>query len=121
MEKKRIFKDYKNLTNEVSALLHNLYPEGYDETDILRVKNAKGETIKALRVETDDTIYLVKLSSELDQAIEDFDYEDNDDDNFDSPSIKGDSFKGDDDFEDDDDDDDMADQSDDDDDEDDED
>lgn len=113
MEKKRIFKDYKNLTAEVSALLHNLYPEGYDEGDILRVKNAKGETIKALRVETDDTIYLVKLSSELDQAIEDFDYDDSDDDNFDTP-IKGESFKGDDDFgDDDDDDDDMADQADD--------
>ena len=48
------------------------YPDGYDDRDIISFKNAKNETIEAIKVETDETIYLVKISTKLEQTMEDF-------------------------------------------------
>lgn len=35
-------------------------------------QNAKGETVKAIEVRTDDTIYLVKIGLKLEQEMEDY-------------------------------------------------
>ena len=40
--------------------------------DIIRFKNAKNETIEAVEVRTEDTIYLVKVSTKLADRIENF-------------------------------------------------
>ncbi|RYJ44880.1 hypothetical protein NU09_0514 [Flavobacterium beibuense] len=52
------------------------FPDGYDDSDIIRFKNAKNETIEAVEVRTEDTIYLVKVSTKLADRIEN--YEDDD-------------------------------------------
>lgn len=76
---KRVIVDYAKLTNEILNLLVEKFPDGYDDSDIIRFKNAKNESIEAVEVRTEDTIYLVKVSTKLADRIENFDDEDIDD------------------------------------------
>ena len=76
---KRVIVEYKKLTSDILDLLVDKYPDGYDYSDVISFKNAKGETIKAVEVKTDDTIYLVKISEQLADSMENHE-EDEDDD-----------------------------------------
>ena len=73
---KRVIVDYAKLTNEILTLLVEKFPEGYDDSDIIRFKNAKNETIEAVEVRTEDTIFLVKVSTKLSDRIENYDEDD---------------------------------------------
>ena len=73
---KRVIVDYAKLTNEILNLLVEKFPDGYDDSDIIRFKNAKNELIEAVEVRTDDTIYLVKVSTKLSDRIENYDEDD---------------------------------------------
>jgi DNA-directed RNA polymerase subunit delta len=86
---KRVIVDYAKLTNEILTLLVEKFPEGYDDSNIIRFKNAKNETIEAVEVRTEDTIYLVKVSTKLADRIENFD----DDDMVDEPADDLDALK----------------------------
>src|SRR5690606_5389175 len=86
---KRVIVDYAKLTNEILTLLVEKFPDGYDDADIIRFKNAKNETVEAVEVRTEDTIYLVKVSTKLADRIEN--YEEDDDLDVDlvaTPAIK---------------------------------
>lgn len=76
---KRVIVDYAKLTNEILNLLVEKFPDGYDDSDIIRFKNAKNELIEAVEVRTEDTIYLVKVSTKLSDRIENYDEDDIDD------------------------------------------
>lgn len=80
---KRIIIDYKKLTPEILSMLVQKYPDGYDDRDVVVFKNAKNETIEAVEVKTEDTIYLVKISTRLEDTMTKFDVEDYDDDEMD--------------------------------------
>lgn len=69
---KRVIVDYAKLTTDILDMLVEKYPDGYDYSDVISFKNLKGETIKAVEVKTDDTVYLVKISSKLEQTMEDY-------------------------------------------------
>jgi hypothetical protein len=129
---KRVIVDYAKLTHEILNLLVEKFPDGYDDSDVIRFRNAKNELIEAVEVRTDDTIYLVKISTKLADRIENYDEDDDidvdvdtiepvkgldldddmddddDDDNLDKPDIDG----GDDDDDEDKDPDDIADEDD---------
>ncbi|NLP57568.1 hypothetical protein [Lutibacter sp. B1] len=77
---KRVIVDYSKLTSEILNLLVEKYPNGYGYRDIITFKNAKDETVRAVEVRTDDTVYLVKISLKLEETMEDYDA---DEDNFD--------------------------------------
>ncbi|PTM11970.1 MAG: hypothetical protein DA407_00365 [Bacteroidetes bacterium] len=80
---KRVIVDFKKLTPEILALLVEKYPDGYDEDHIISFRNAKNELVEAVQVDTEDTKYLVKVSTKLVKTMEDYDeddYEDFDDD-----------------------------------------
>ncbi|WP_034041650.1 hypothetical protein [Wocania ichthyoenteri] len=80
---KRVIVDFKKLTPEILALLVEKYPDGYDEDHIVTFRNAQNELIEAVEVITDDTKYLVKVSTKLELTMENYDeddYEDFDDD-----------------------------------------
>ncbi|TYP98884.1 hypothetical protein C7447_102202 [Tenacibaculum adriaticum] len=68
----RVIVEYSKLTTDILDLLVEKYPDGYDYEDVISFKNGKGETIKAVEVRTEDTIYLVKISSKLEQTMEDY-------------------------------------------------
>lgn len=75
---KRIIVDYSKLTNEVLNLLVEKFPDGYDDSNIVRFRNAQNELIEAVEVRTEDTIYLVKVSTKLASRLEKFEDEDDD-------------------------------------------
>lgn len=77
---KRVIVDYGKLTSDILDLLVEKYPTGYGYKDIITFKNAQGETVKAVEVSTEDTMYLVKISLKLEETMEDYDA---DEDNFD--------------------------------------
>lgn len=82
---KRVIVDYKKLTPEILSLLVEKYPDGYDDDHIITFKNAKNETVEAVEVRTEDTIYLVKVSSRLEISMANFDEDDYDDSDFTEP------------------------------------
>lgn len=99
---KRIIVDYKKLTPEILSLLVDKYPDGYDDDQIISFKNAKNETVDAVEVRTDDTVYLVKVSTRLENTMANFDEDDYDDSEFSDPIVdlpdKGDDTEEEDDF-----------------------
>lgn len=123
---KRVIVDYAKLTHEILNLLVERFPDGYDDSNIIRFRNAKNELIEAVEVRTEDTIYLVKVSTKLADRIENYDEDDeieiepiadialdddddaSSDDDDDKPEYKDDDVSGEDDDEDDADDSDIA-------------
>ena len=89
---KRIIVDYSKLTNEILNLLVERFPDGYDDSNIIRFRNAQNELIEAVEVRTEDTIYLVKVSTKLASRLENF--EDDDDDLVDDVAEPIDNIKG---------------------------
>lgn len=77
---KRIIVDYSKLTNEILTLLLERFPDGYDDSHIIKFRNAQNELIEAVEVRTQDTIYLVKVSTKLASRLEKFEEEDDLDD-----------------------------------------
>jgi len=73
---KRIIVDYAKLTDEILSLLVEKFPEGYEDSDVIRFRNAQNELIEAVEVRTEDTIYLVKVSKKLATRIENFEEDD---------------------------------------------
>jgi DNA-directed RNA polymerase subunit delta len=73
---KRVIVDYAKLTHEILNLLVDKFPDGYDDSDIIRFRNAQNELVEAVEVKTDDTIYLVKISTKLADRIENYDEDD---------------------------------------------
>lgn len=77
---KRVIVDYKKLNNEILSLLVEKFPDGYGDDDIISFKNMHNETVEAVEVRTDDTIYLVKVSTKLASSMGSFVDDDEDDD-----------------------------------------
>lgn len=73
---RRVIVDYAKLTGDILNLLVEKFPEGYDDSDIIRFRNAQNELIEAVEVKTENTIYLVKVSTKLASRMEKYDDED---------------------------------------------
>ena len=71
--------DFKKLSEGVLSLLVEKYPDGYSDHNIISFKNQKGEIIKAVEIKSADIIYLVKISTQLLRAMENFVDDDEDD------------------------------------------
>ena len=82
---KRVIVDYAKLTNDILTLLVEKFPDGYEDDDVIRFKNAQSELIEAVEVRTEDTIYLVKISKKVATRMENF--EDDEDIDVDSDTI----------------------------------
>ncbi|MFC4634914.1 hypothetical protein ACFO3O_13420 [Dokdonia ponticola] len=76
---KRVIVDFKKLTPEILALVVQKYPDGYDDADIIKFRNANYDLIEAIEIITDDTKYLVKVSAKLEKVMEDYDEDDYED------------------------------------------
>ncbi|WP_298368183.1 hypothetical protein [uncultured Lutibacter sp.] len=75
---KRIIVDYKKLTPEILNLLVEKFPDGYGIRDIVHFTNHKGQFVDAVEVKTEDTIYLVKISEELADSMDNYEEEEED-------------------------------------------
>ena len=69
---KRMIIDYKKLSPELAGLLLEKYPQGYGDDDIISFRNAKGEWVEAVELQTADTLYLVKIGSNLSYLLSHF-------------------------------------------------
>ncbi|WP_299886997.1 hypothetical protein [uncultured Lacinutrix sp.] len=75
---KRVIVDYSKLNNDILNLLVTKYPDGYGDESIISFKNQHNEIIECVEVRTIDTIYLVKVSKKLVNAMQDFEIEGDD-------------------------------------------
>lgn len=82
---KRVIVDFKKLTPEILAMLVEKYPDGYDDDHVITFKNQHNETIEAVEVITEDTKYLVKVSTKLEVTMENYDEDDYEDFDSDDP------------------------------------
>ena len=58
--KKRVIKSLENLSEDLRDLMREQYPNGY-EASISRIMNAKKEPIFVFPLETEDSVFLVKV------------------------------------------------------------
>ncbi len=65
--KKRVIKSLENLSEALRNLMHDQYPNGY-EASITRISNAKNEPIFVFPLETEDSVYLVKVPATKNSA-----------------------------------------------------
>lgn len=72
MDKPKVVIDYAKLTPELNELFNETYPNGIVGHTI-RYPNSKGEIVTSVRLETDDKIYLVKLSTRAKEVLSDED------------------------------------------------
>lgn len=77
---KRVLVDFKKLTPEILNLLVEKFPDGYGLRDIIHFTNHKGQYVDAVEVKTDDTIYLVKISEQLADSMENYEEDEEEDD-----------------------------------------
>ena len=87
---KRVIVDYIKIPEEILQKLVEKYPMGYKNRDIVTFTNAKGERVEAVELKTEDTIYLVKISDRLENAMEEYAEDEeffNDNDDFDVNDI----------------------------------
>lgn len=66
-QKKRILTSYERLNDELLELFQATYPHGYMQ-DVLELEKPNGEHIFAVRLETEDCSYLVKVDVTVDEA-----------------------------------------------------
>lgn len=76
-EKKRVIKDFEKVSIEIQEQIKLVYPDGFSQ-HLIEYKNKDNETVYALPFETDENIYLIRMS--IKKAIQlikdDSDYDD---------------------------------------------
>jgi hypothetical protein len=77
MSKIRVTQEYDRLSNELKEQIKLVYPQGYSDF-LISYSDKEGKRISALRFETDEKIYLIRMTFE--QAVDiiesDTDYDD---------------------------------------------
>lgn len=66
--KPRVVKSYENLSEELQEQIKLAYPKGFAQ-NLIKYKNAAGEPVSALIFETDERVYLVKMTTSQAHAI----------------------------------------------------
>jgi hypothetical protein len=80
--KKRVIKSLENLSEDLKDLIKDQYPNGYDSS-ITRITNAKKEPIFVFPLETEDSVYLIKVPATKNSEGE-YDVESKPEDEFDN-------------------------------------
>lgn len=70
MDKPKVVIEYSKLSPELLDLFDETFPAGVTGKTV-RYPNSKGEIVTAVRLETDDTSYLVKLSQRAKEVLTD--------------------------------------------------
>ncbi len=69
--KLRVIQDYEKISKDIKEQIKLVYPEGFSD-NLIEFRNAKGEKVSALPFETDDKIYMIRMSvSKAEQIIKD--------------------------------------------------
>lgn len=70
--KRRAVVSYANLSHELLSIIKEKYPRGYADymDEIMKISKPDGTFFHAIKVETDDAIYLVKVDVKIDDYAE---------------------------------------------------
>jgi len=68
----RLIRSFNTLTDELRDKLQEQYPDGIDNTHIRTIATAKGDSLRVIELRTTDAIYLIKISAESREEIEQF-------------------------------------------------
>lgn len=90
MAKKRAIVSYDKLTAEQKREINKAFPDGYG-TNMTQIITPTGETLDALIWETEDIVYLVKITKTMTQVLDDDD--DDEDDDLEDDIIKPDDLE----------------------------
>ena len=76
-DKLKVVVDYEKLSDELVEQIKLVYPSGFSQ-HLISFTNGKGEKVSALRFETFEKIYLIRMSGKMAEKIveEDPDYDD---------------------------------------------
>ena len=72
---KKIIVGFEKLTPNILNLFLERYPDGYGDDDVIEFKNSTGETIQAVELKSEDTVYLIKIGKKMSQIIQDYEDE----------------------------------------------
>lgn len=72
---KRVIKTYETCSDELLSKLAEKFPNGIKEKHISKIPTVKGDMIRVVEIQTEDTVYLIKFSPQLEEAIDNFDLE----------------------------------------------
>lgn len=67
---KRVIRDYRSLSDEEINLLHEKFPHGVNEDDLVTLKRADGTYIDVLQLELPDEICLVRFDKMLQEQLD---------------------------------------------------
>ena len=62
---RRIIIDHKKLTPVLAASLLEKFPNGYGDDDLITFRSPGGEWVEAVELQTEEALYLVKISKRL--------------------------------------------------------
>lgn len=62
---RRIIIDHKKLTPALAASLLEKFPGGYGDEDLITFRTPAGEWVEAVELQTEEALYLVKISKRL--------------------------------------------------------
>jgi hypothetical protein len=69
---KRVIKDYKTIGEDLIQELIKSFPDGIFEDDLISITKPNGDKVNVVELCTEDTIYLIKMNSELQGRIDSF-------------------------------------------------
>jgi hypothetical protein len=70
VNKLRVIQDFEKMSTEIQEQIKLVYPEGFSQ-HLVEFKNKDNETVYALPFETDDKIYMIRMSfKKAEQLIE---------------------------------------------------
>lgn len=61
---KRIITSFKNANKDVLNAISKEYPKGVEDDELINYPKAGGGTIRALEIQIEDALYLVKMENE---------------------------------------------------------
>jgi hypothetical protein len=69
---KRIFKDYRNITDKHMLLIREKYPKGFSDSDFISIKTSDGDYMNVLEIPSLESLYLIRINHDLLSLIDDF-------------------------------------------------
>lgn len=68
----RLIRSFNTLTDDLREKLQEQYPDGIDNSHIRTIATAKGDSLRVIELRTPEAIYLIKISAESREEIEQF-------------------------------------------------
>ena len=97
----RLIRSFNTLTDDLREKLQEQYPDGIDNSHIRTLSTPKGESLRVIELRTSEAIYLIKISAESREEIEQFldqdeggaavadDLDSRDGDDIETPEVEG--------------------------------